>query len=65
MVMTYFNGDEVHQEGKGQREWQVYLISIFLNRAKKLHTLESIRPEQKQSSLETIPIDPLPFKSIS
>ena len=34
MVMTYFNGDEVHQEGKGQREWQVYLISIFLNRAK-------------------------------
>ena len=34
MVMTYVNGDEVHQDGKGQREWQVYLISIFLNRAK-------------------------------
>ena len=34
MVMTYFNGDEVHQEGKGQRERQIYLISIFLNRAK-------------------------------
>ena len=25
---------KVHQEGKGQRGWQVYLISIFLNRAK-------------------------------
>ena len=62
MVMKYI------KKAKAKESGRFIWFQYFSTEQKYLHTLESKRLEQKQSSLETIPIDsphPLPFKSIS